>query len=128
MVFAPRFSPSGDRVAFSVERAGNTDIFVMNLRNHGTSRITSDPSIDTSPSFSPDGSRMVFNSDRGGTPQLYTMNADGSGVRRISLATSLYRAAMTGLRDAAREVAQHGSFGYLDRTIVTPDLNAYLKG
>src|SRR3970282_13843 len=36
------------------------------------------------------------------------------GVRRISLATSLYRAAMTGLLAAAREVKEQGTFGYLD--------------
>lgn len=38
-----------------------------------------------------------------------------AGVRRISLATSLYRAAMDGLRQAAGEVRQQGSFGFLDR-------------
>jgi 2-methylisocitrate lyase-like PEP mutase family enzyme len=34
-----------------------------------------------------------------------------AGVKRISLATSLYRAAMTGLLAAAREVAEQGTFG-----------------
>ena len=62
---------------------------------------------------------------RGKSPSVAELEA--AGVRRISLATSLYRAAITGLIDAAREVREHGSFGYLDRTIVTPDLNAYLK-
>ena len=62
---------------------------------------------------------------RGKSPSVAEL--DAAGVRRISLATSLYRAAITGLIDAAREVREHGSFGYLDRTIVTPDLNAYLK-
>ena len=38
-----------------------------------------------------------------------------AGVRRISLATSLYRAAMEGLRVAAQEVRQQGSFGFLER-------------
>jgi len=38
-----------------------------------------------------------------------------AGVRRISLASSLYRAAMDGLRRAADEVQQQGSFGFLDR-------------
>lgn len=38
-----------------------------------------------------------------------------AGVRRISLATSLYRAAMAGLRDAAAEIREHGTFGYLQR-------------
>jgi len=48
-----------------------------------------------------------------------------AGVRRISLATSLYRAAMTGLVQAAREVREQGRFGYLDGTLSTPDLNKY---
>ena len=34
-----------------------------------------------------------------------------AGVKRVSLATSLYRAAMTGLVEAAREVKERGSFG-----------------
>ena len=37
-----------------------------------------------------------------------------AGVKRISLATSLYRAAMTGLLDAAREVKEKGTLGYVD--------------
>ena len=46
-----------------------------------------------------------------------------AGVRRISLATSLYRAAMTGFLEAAHEVADTGQFGFLDRCVTTPELN-----
>jgi 2-methylisocitrate lyase-like PEP mutase family enzyme len=46
-----------------------------------------------------------------------------AGVRRISLATSLYRAAMTGLLDAAREVKDGGRFAFLDRCAATAELN-----
>ena len=45
-----------------------------------------------------------------------------AGVRRISLASSFYRAAMTGLLDAAREVKETGQFGYLERCLTTPEL------
>ncbi|PYX31945.1 MAG: 2-methylisocitrate lyase [Acidobacteria bacterium] len=45
-----------------------------------------------------------------------------AGVKRISLATSLYRAAMTGLLDAAREVNDRGQFTFLDRSVTTQDL------
>jgi 2-methylisocitrate lyase-like PEP mutase family enzyme len=41
---------------------------------------------------------------------------EAAGVRRISLATSLYGAAMKGLKSAAREVLQEGTFNYLNRT------------
>lgn len=49
-----------------------------------------------------------------------------AGVKRISLATSLYRAAMTGLLEAAREVRTQGSFGYLDRTLTSAELNRFM--
>jgi 2-methylisocitrate lyase-like PEP mutase family enzyme len=51
----------------------------------------------------------------------------GAGVRRISLATSLYRAAMTGLVQAAREVQGEGTFTYLDRIIGGGELNGLMK-
>jgi 2-methylisocitrate lyase-like PEP mutase family enzyme len=51
-----------------------------------------------------------------------------AGVKRISLATSLYRAAMSGLLNAAREVKEQGTFGYLDHTMATPELNGFMQG
>ncbi len=50
-----------------------------------------------------------------------------AGVKRISLATSLYRAAMTGLLDAAREVREQGTFGHVDRSLTSAELNAFLQ-
>jgi 2-methylisocitrate lyase-like PEP mutase family enzyme len=50
------------------------------------------------------------------------------GVKRISLATSLYRAAMTGLVNAAREVKEKGTLGYVDTTMPTPELNGFMGG
>jgi 2-methylisocitrate lyase-like PEP mutase family enzyme len=51
-----------------------------------------------------------------------------AGVKRISLATSLYRAAMTGLIEAAREVKETGGLGYIDRVLPTPELNRFMQG
>lgn len=42
-----------------------------------------------------------------------------AGVKRISLATSLYRAAMTAFVEAAAEVTQTGQFSFLERCIPT---------
>ena len=52
---------------------------------------------------------------------------EAAGVRRVSLATSLYRAAMTGLAEAAREVKEHGSFGYLEHSLSTPEINNFMR-
>ncbi len=50
-----------------------------------------------------------------------------AGVKRISLAGSLYRAAMTELIEAAREVRDEGSFTYLDRSVTTPELHELMR-
>ena len=47
----------------------------------------------------------------------------GVGVRRISLATSLYRAAMTGFLQALREVKETGEFSFVDSSVTTADIN-----
>jgi TolB protein len=92
MTMAPRFSPDDSKVAFSADKDGATNIYVMDLANHAMRRLTDSLSIDTSPSYSPDGGQIVFNSDRGGTPELYVMNADGSNVHRISFGAGRYTA------------------------------------
>ncbi|MGH7121978.1 MAG: isocitrate lyase/PEP mutase family protein [Acetobacteraceae bacterium] len=49
-----------------------------------------------------------------------------AGVKRISLATSLYRAAMSGLIGAAREAKDQGTFGYVDEAVKTAEINALM--
>lgn len=50
-----------------------------------------------------------------------------AGVRRISLATSLYRAALTGLVAAAAEAKDRGTFGYVESSMTTAELNGFLR-
>jgi 2-methylisocitrate lyase-like PEP mutase family enzyme len=51
-----------------------------------------------------------------------------AGVRRISFATTLYRAAMTSLAGAAREILDSGSFGFLDKTLSSGDFAKIIRG
>jgi 2-methylisocitrate lyase-like PEP mutase family enzyme len=52
----------------------------------------------------------------------------GAGVRRISFATSLYRAAMTGLVTAAREIRELGTFGYLGGIMTSSEFAKHITG
>jgi 2-methylisocitrate lyase-like PEP mutase family enzyme len=73
--------------------------------------------------------RKPFNFMVGIKGKSFTVAAlSAAGVKRISLATSLYRAAMTGLLNAAKEVREHGTFGYIDTSLATPEMNAFLRG
>jgi 2-methylisocitrate lyase-like PEP mutase family enzyme len=49
------------------------------------------------------------------------------GVKRISLATSLYRAAMTGFLDAVHEIKAIGQFRFVERCVTTPELNKLMQ-
>jgi 2-methylisocitrate lyase-like PEP mutase family enzyme len=50
-----------------------------------------------------------------------------AGVKRISLATSLYRAAMSGFVDAVREIQERGEFTFLDRVVTTAELLSMMR-
>ena len=50
-----------------------------------------------------------------------------AGVKRVSLATSLWRMAMSGAIEAAREAKEKGSFGYMDRSLGTPDIAKFMR-
>jgi len=62
----------------------------------------------------------------GGKGRSFTVSElVAAGVKRISFAASFYRAAMTGLVDAAREAREKGSFTFLDHALTTPELNRF---
>ena len=85
MSFAPRFSPDGRRLVFSLqEDNGGSNLYVMDLASRRIVKLTNTPAIDTAPSYSPDGRFIVFESDREGSQQLYVMPASGGPARRIS--------------------------------------------
>ena len=90
MTFAPRFSPDGNKVIMSLATAGNSDIYVMDLRTRVVEQLTDHPAIDTGPSFSPESDRVTFESDRSGTQQIYVMDSDGGGQQRISFGDGRY--------------------------------------
>lgn len=50
-----------------------------------------------------------------------------AGVRRISVGPSLFRAALTGFTEAARELRERGTFDYLERTITSAEMYALIQ-
>lgn len=93
-VVAPRISPDGARVAFSVKRydfeAGESWSEIWTIAPDGTDLRQMTVSAkgarhaDADPRFSPDGKTLLFVSDRSGTGQLWTMAVDGGEPRRLT--------------------------------------------
>jgi Tol biopolymer transport system component len=81
----PAWSPDGTRIAFSTNRDGNVEIYVMNADGGNPVRLTTSPTAqDRSPAWSPDGTRIAFVSDVGGGTHIYVMNADGTNQVRLT--------------------------------------------
>ena len=76
------------RIAFTSNRDGNDEIYVMNADGTGVTRLTDNPASDQQPAWSPDGSRIAFTSNRDGNFDIYVMNADGTGVTRLTTTTT----------------------------------------
>ena len=77
------WSPDGTKLAFTTNRDGNPEIYVMNKEGGGLRRVTNNPAIDVSPTWSPTGTQLAWVSDRTGSPKIYIMNADGTGQRTL---------------------------------------------
>ncbi|GAB3805269.1 hypothetical protein [Micromonospora zhanjiangensis] len=63
-VTQPALSPDGRRVAFTSDRAGSADIWVVGVDGTGLRRLTDHPADDSWPTWSPDGTRIAFASNR----------------------------------------------------------------
>ncbi|MFA5034618.1 MAG: FlgD immunoglobulin-like domain containing protein [Candidatus Margulisiibacteriota bacterium] len=82
--FEPSWSPDGSKLAFSSNRSGDYDIWVMNENGTGLANLTSNPAYDGKPSWSPDGAKIAFVSDRSGNKDIWSMNADGTNLKQLT--------------------------------------------
>ena len=75
----PRLSPDGTRLALTVLRDGNLDVWVYDLTRRVATRLTFADGYDADQLWSPDGRYIAFASDQDGAIKLYRKRADGSG-------------------------------------------------
>src|SRR5689334_19079267 len=61
------FAGTNGKIAFTSQRDGNPEIYVMNADGSGQTRLTNNPRGDEFPAWSPDGTKIAFASvsDRG---------------------------------------------------------------
>ena len=76
---APRFSPDGQWIAFSSNRFGNNDVFLMPLEGGEPTQLTFHSTSDVVDGWTPDG-RIVFSTTRGDHPfysPMHTVSPEG---------------------------------------------------
>jgi tricorn protease len=75
----PRFSPDGRSIAFSSDREGNMDIYLIPTVGGAVKRLTIHSADDTVLDWTPDGKGVLFASQRGDDfmGKLYVVSVDG---------------------------------------------------
>lgn len=84
----PSFSPDGRQLAFSSNRHGQYDVFVVSVHGGRPTRLTFDSAQDYVCGWSPDGRSILFTSTRcvdyPTRTELYAVPATGGRVRRVT--------------------------------------------
>ena len=75
----PRFSPDGKWIAFSSDRNGNLDVFLIPAQGGTAKQLTTHSADDTVLGWSSDSQSVLFSSNRGEDfmPQLYLVGLEG---------------------------------------------------
>jgi tricorn protease len=75
----PRFSPDGKWIAFSSDRNGNLDVFIIPSKGGDAKQLTFHSADDNVLGWTPDSRNVLFSSQRGEDfmAKLYTISVDG---------------------------------------------------
>ncbi len=89
----PCWSPDGSKLAFSSDKSGNRDLFVVELSTRSVRQLTFHSSDEDSPAWSPDGRSIAFQSNRdsnldlalnNGVWDLWKVAAEGGSAMRVT--------------------------------------------
>jgi len=90
LVFAPRFSPAGDRILFTSYEMGFPRIYLMDLSSLRRQALAEQPGTMTfAPRFAPDGRTVIYSLARGGTTDLYSLDIGSSRITQLTNAPSI---------------------------------------
>jgi TolB protein len=80
---AAAWSSDGTQVAFASTRAGNWELYLVEIATGQEKRLTDDSATDFSPAWSPDGKQIAFLSDREGAWAVYTLDIKSGHVAKL---------------------------------------------
>lgn len=71
-------------IAFTSDRTGNLDIYIVDTSGENLSNLTDHPAADYSPTWSPAGDAIAFVSERDGNPEIYVIDLNTQVLRRLT--------------------------------------------
>ncbi len=83
-IYRPRWSPDGERIAFTMHRGNRIDIASIDREGGNFRYIVSSHGQDRDPAWTPNGESIVFSSDVTGIPNLYRIDIRDGTVRQLT--------------------------------------------
>lgn len=83
-IFAPSHLGDTTQIAFSSDRDGDAEIFVMNGDGTNVRQLTFNEVDDDKPAWSPDGTKIAFESSLDGDYEIYVMDSDGANIAKLT--------------------------------------------
>ncbi len=89
-VGAPKFSPDGKRIAYTISEWDRKDnrrvshIWLVSAEGGPSTKLTNGDKGETSPEWSPDGSRIAFLADRDKGVQVWLISVDGGEAEKLT--------------------------------------------
>jgi Tol biopolymer transport system component len=81
---SPAWSPDGAHMAFTSDRMGSNDIYVMRSDGNDIERLTTMRSNDNHPTWAPDNQTIAFLSDRTGATEIFTSSSTSPGPTQLT--------------------------------------------
>jgi len=80
----PRWSPDGQKIAYTSYWKGYPDVLEADLSTNQRRVLANFPGVNSGAAYSPDGNTIALTLSKDGNPELYTMSASGGGFRRLT--------------------------------------------
>ena len=72
--FDPEFSPDGRFIAYTSNKSGSSDIWVMEADGSRHTLVTADGAVDCQPTWALDGESLLFSSNRSGSFDIFSVS------------------------------------------------------
>ena len=78
------WSPDKTRIAFTSNRSGNLDLWVIPVNGGEAEQLTTHKARDYGPLWSPDGDKISFGSDRSGAHEIYLYLIESGEIKKLT--------------------------------------------
>jgi Tol biopolymer transport system component len=127
-------SPDRTRIAFSSNRNGSFDLYLMDADGKNPRRITTDPGSEGDPAWFPDESRLLYvwtPAGKGAASQIFSIRPDGREAKQLTVGLGGNHSpavspdgrtiAFVSLRDGNQELYQMNADGSDQRRVTRTD-------